>query len=74
MLQYYGLDWADAVLSIAGIYCLSRKHRIGFIFNAIGAVFGLILFIMINSYPFILINVVWVYLNLDGYKNWTKDA
>ena len=72
MLHYYGLDWGDAVFSMLGIYFLSRKNRIGFVFNAVGAVSGLVLFTWLNSYPFMGLNVILIYLNLVGYARWKR--
>ncbi len=72
--HYYGLDWLDAAASTAGIYLLSQKQRLGFLLNAVGAVSGLTLFLLLESYPFIALNAVFIYLNLRGYQRWATAS
>ena len=73
MFEYYGLDWIDAIYTILGIYFLSTKNKLGFILNAVGAISGFILFIILNSYPFMVLNIILVGLNLYGYLKWKNS-
>ena len=74
MFEYYGLDWMDAIGTVLGIYYLSKKQRVGFLLNAAGALAGLLMFLLIQSYPFILLNVALIALNLSGYLKWKDSA
>lgn len=72
LLQYYGFDWIAAIFTIFGLYSLGNKQRNGFLYNIIAITSGTVVCIMINSIPFVLMNVIVLILNIRGYIKWTN--
>jgi hypothetical protein len=67
---YYGMDWICAVLSIAGMYMVGDKNRIGFVLNIIALILGTVIFMMAKTIPLTLLNIAIISLNVRAYKKW----
>ncbi len=72
-LKYYGLDWVAAVLVIIGIYLIGNKKRSGFLFSMLGVVANFLVSVIIDSVPYIALNIILFTLQLRGYIKWGRN-
>ena len=68
----YG-QWVIVVISLLGVYLLSStkpKSRLsGYIVTALGRFSGAIMFIVLDLYAFVIVNIIHTYIGLRGYYN-----
>lgn len=71
---YYGLDWIAFLTGITGMYLLSEKNKLGFIFQSISVFCSLVVASIALQYGFIVSNTVTFIIVIYGYFNWeTQD-
>ena len=68
----YG-QWVIVVISLLGVYLVSStkpKSRLsGYIVTALGRFSGAIMFIVLDLYAFVIVNIIHTYIGLRGYYN-----
>ena len=68
----YG-QWVIVVISLLGVYLMSStkpKSRLsGYIVTALGRFSGAIMFIVLDLYAFVIVNIIHTYIGLRGYYN-----
>ena len=68
----YG-QWVIVVISLLGVYLLSStkpKSRLsGYIVTALGRFSGAIMFIVLDLYAFVIVNIIHTYIGLRWYYN-----
>ena len=66
----YG-QWVIVVISLLGVYLVSStkpKSRLsGYIVSALGRFSGALMFIILDLYAFVLVNILHTYIGLRGY-------
>lgn len=72
MFKYYGIDWIIAILLITNIWMVGSKIRSGWLVGAVACCFTTAFAIMIESYPQVVMNIVFIFLNIRGYFEWRK--
>ena len=70
--QYYGLDWVSVVFGLIGLYLVTEKNRIGFLFTVISVVLAAVVAMYAGAYGFILANIVTAILAIRGYIKWNN--
>ena len=72
----YG-QWVIVVISLLGVYLVSStkpKSRLnGYIVTALGRFSGAIMFIVLDLYAFVIVNIIHTYIGLRGYFNNKKN-
>jgi Nicotinamide mononucleotide transporter len=74
MLKYYGIDWIIAVLLIINVWMVGSKIRSGWLVGAVACCFTTAFGFIIESYPQVIMNIIFIGLNLRGYYNWKEEA
>lgn len=69
---YYGLDWIAFLSGVYGMYLISEKRRIGFIFQGVSVVCAVIVSFIASQYGFVVSNFVMLGVVVYGFLNW-KD-
>jgi nicotinamide riboside transporter PnuC len=69
-LAYYGLDWLSSFLGLFGLYLVSEKRAIGFVFTALSVVLAAAVALMAAQYGFLVANTVTFVLAVRGYVKW----
>jgi hypothetical protein len=67
---YYGLDWASMMLGFVGLYLITEKRRIGFVFAFFGFVAAVATALIAHQYGFIAANLISLGLMIRGYLKW----
>tara|TARA_B100000427_G_scaffold181707_1_gene151045 strand:+ start:321 stop:566 length:246 start_codon:yes stop_codon:yes gene_type:complete len=66
----YG-QWVVVVISLLGVYLVSStkpKSRLsGYIVTALGRLAGAVMFIVLDLYAFVLVNIIHTYIGIRGY-------
>jgi len=70
LLQFYGIDWLASLMAVAMIYNLGNGRRIGFGFGVIANISWLVFAVLAASMPILLSNLVFLALNLRGWRAW----
>ncbi|VAX40258.1 hypothetical protein MNBD_PLANCTO03-1504 [hydrothermal vent metagenome] len=70
--KYYGLDWAAMIFTFLSLYRLGHGKRDGFLYglcaNVCWAGFGILALSVANP----MANVVFIVLNVRGYRHWQQ--
>ncbi len=56
------------------VLTILSKHKLGFFLSGIGSFILIISFYILDSYAFVLLNVVWVLISINGYYCCMKDS
>lgn len=70
---YYGLDWASFLLGVYGMYSLSEKKKVGFIFQVLASICAIVCSYWAGQFGFIMSNAVMMGVAGYGFWNWNKD-
>ncbi len=66
----YG-QWVIVVISLLGVYLVSStkpKSRLsGYIVTALGRLAGAIMFVVLDLYAFVIVNIIHTYIGIRGY-------
>ncbi|MEC9393100.1 MAG: hypothetical protein VYE11_06230 [Pseudomonadota bacterium] len=66
----YG-QWFVVVISLLGVYLVSStkpKSRLsGYIVTALGRLAGAVMFIVLDLYAFVIVNIIHTYIGIRGY-------
>ncbi|MED5437501.1 MAG: hypothetical protein VX806_05210 [Pseudomonadota bacterium] len=72
----YG-QWVIVVISLLGVYLVSStkpKSRLsGYILTALGRLAGAVMFIVLDLYAFVIVNIIHTYIGIRGYFNNNKE-
>ena len=72
----YG-QWVIVVISLLGVYLVSStkpKSRLsGYIVTALGRLAGAVMFIVLDLYAFVIVNIIHTYIGIRGYFNNKKE-
>ena len=72
----YG-QWIVVVISLLGVYLVSStkpKSRLsGYILTELGRFAGAIMFIVLDLYAFVIVNIIHTYIGLRGYYKNKKE-
>lgn len=72
MLEYYGLDWAAALLTFAAIWMLGNQSRLGFVLMIAGNAFWIATGLLGNSWGLMVANLAFIALNVRGLIRWSR--
>jgi Nicotinamide mononucleotide transporter. len=72
--SYYGLDWIAFLLGSSGLYLISEKKKIGFLFQAVSVVCATACSLMAGQFGFVASNIVTLGIVLYGYWNWKQNS
>ncbi len=72
MLEYYGLDWAAALLTFAAIWMLGNQSRLGFVLMIAGNAFWIGTGLLGNSWGLMVANLAFIALNVRGLIRWSR--
>ena len=70
--KYYGADWVAMLMTLLFLYLIGNKKRYAFILYIIGNVAWIFTNYLAEIWPGVILNVVLIFLNIRGYKNWHK--
>lgn len=73
LFSYYGLDWASSIIGLLGLYLVSEKRRLGFLFTAASVILAAVVAVMAAQYGFLIANSATLLLAIRGYLKW-KDT
>jgi len=72
----YG-QWVIVVISLLGVYLVSStkpKSRLsGYIVTALGRLAGAVMFVVLDLYAFVIVNIIHTYIGIRGYFNNKKE-
>jgi len=72
----YG-QWVVVVISLLGVYLVSStqpKSRLsGYIVTALGRFAGAVMFIVLDLYAFVIVNIIHTYIGIRGYYRNKKE-
>tara|TARA_B100001250_G_scaffold171508_1_gene147693 strand:+ start:1194 stop:1451 length:258 start_codon:yes stop_codon:yes gene_type:complete len=72
----YG-QWIIVVISLLGVYLVSStkpKSRLsGYIVTALGRLAGAIMFVVLDLYAFVIVNIIHTYIGIRGYFKNKKE-
>tara|TARA_B100001996_G_scaffold251747_1_gene195325 strand:- start:308 stop:553 length:246 start_codon:yes stop_codon:yes gene_type:complete len=72
----YG-QWVVVVISLLGVYLVSStkpKSRLsGYIVTALGRLAGAVMFIVLDLYAFVIVNIIHTYIGIRGYFKNKKE-
>ena len=72
----YG-QWVVVVISLLGVYLVSStkpKSRLsGYIVTALGRLAGAVMFVVLDLYAFVIVNIIHTYIGIRGYFNNKKE-
>ena len=72
----YG-QWVVVVISLLGVYLVSStqpKSRLsGYIVTALGRFAGAVMFIVLDLYAFVIVNIIHTYIGIRGYYRNRKE-
>ena len=72
----YG-QWIVVVISLLGVYLVSStkpKSRLsGYIVTALGRLAGAIMFVVLDLYAFVIVNIIHTYIGIRGYFKNKKE-
>ena len=72
----YG-QWVVVVISLLGVYLVSStkpKSRLsGYIVTALGRLAGAIMFVVLDLYAFVIVNIIHTYIGIRGYFKNKKE-
>ena len=72
----YG-QWVVVVISLLGVYLVSStkpKSRLsGYIVTALGRLTGAIMFVVLDLYAFVIVNIIHTYIGIRGYFKNKKE-
>ena len=72
----YG-QWVIVIISLLGVYLVSStkpKSRLsGYIVTALGRFAGAMMFIILDLYAFVIVNIIHTYIGLRGYYKNRKE-
>ena len=74
IFEHYGLDWLGMILSVIAIYFLGNKKRQGFLLMMAGNVAWIGFGCIVNSSATIIMNVVFIGMNIWGFNKWSPAA
>ena len=73
----YG-QWVIVIISLLGVYLVSStkpKSRLsGYIVTALGRFTGAMMFIILDLYAFVIVNIIHTYIGLRGYYKNRKES
>lgn len=72
MLEYYGLDWAAALLTFLAIWMLGNQSRWGFVLMIAGNAFWIATGVVGSSWGLLAANVAFIAMNLRGLLRWSQ--
>lgn len=70
---YYGLDWVSMVLGFFGLYLLTERKRLGFLFSFGGFGAALVTAFIAGQYGFMVANAISIGLSVRGLLKWKED-
>jgi len=70
---YYGLDWISMGLGFLGLYLVTEKKRIGFLFSIGGFLAAIIVALIAQQYGFIVANTITTMIAIRGLLLWGKE-
>jgi nicotinamide riboside transporter PnuC len=70
LLQFYGIDWVASAMAVAMIHNLGNGRRIGFAFGMTANLSWLAFAALSHSLPILLSNLVFLALNIRGWRAW----
>jgi hypothetical protein len=66
------ISFIPAIFELAGIYVISNKNRLGFIFNIVSNILWIAYSLITHStYGLLLICSIALIINIKGFKKWT---
>ena len=74
---YYGLDWLSMGFGFLGLYLLTERKRVGFLFSLVGFGAAIITAYIAGQYGFMVANTISILLAIRGLVRWyetTEDA
>ncbi len=71
---YYGVDWLAMFMTFFSLYYLGEKKRYGFIFGLLANLSWLAFGIMAHSIANPVANIVFITLNIRGWRNWKTKS
>lgn len=74
MFKYYGIDWIVAILLFVNVWMVGSKIRSGWLVGSVACCFATALAVIIESWPQMFMNFVFIFLNLRGYFEWRKPG
>ena len=75
LLNYYGLDWAAMLLSVAAMVLIGNKNKYGFVaFLLANLVWITVGATLMHSYGIVIGNAVFLVTNLRGFLKWKQPA
>ena len=72
--QYYGTDWIATIGTIIYLYMIGNKQRAGFLVGIVSNIFWFIFGLIANSFPNLLAQVLFIWLNIRAYRKWSSDS
>ena len=66
----YGLDWIAGAFTLWAIHALGEQKRSGFVLMIVGNACWIALGVLTDLWGMIILNVVFVFMNLRGYSRW----
>ena len=69
---YYSIDWLAMVMTFLSLYYLGEKKRRGFVYGKLANLSWLAFGVMAQSVANPVANVVFMTLNIRGYRSWKQ--
>lgn len=73
LARYYGADWVGMAGNLLALWYLSKQRKRGFLIGSIGCVGWLVFGILTNSAPSVLSNLIYIIMNVRGWRKWKRN-
>ncbi len=70
---YYGLDWLALLCGVIGMYLITLKSRIGFLFSGLSCMSGFAVAMISLQFGFVAYNIILLSMMTKGYIEWGRD-
>ena len=71
--RFYGSDWVGMIGNLLGAWFLTKQRKLGFILGSAGCIGWLAFGIITQSFPSVISNLIYIGINIRGWRKWKKD-
>lgn len=71
--RFYGSDWLGMIGNLFGAWFLTKQRKLGFVLGTIGCIGWLIFGILTQSMPSVASNLIYIGINIRGWRKWKKE-
>lgn len=70
--NFYGADWVGMTGNLLGLWYLSKQRKRGFLIGSVGCIGWMIFGVLTESAPSVLSNIIYIGMNIRGWRKWKE--